>query len=78
MHLSAQEHSGTALFVLVIVFLITYLILTFYNPEFVQRKVHGKRTGANDQAVTFLWSLAIAVLILFLLGLLVYAFSCYQ
>ena len=78
MHLSAQEHSGTALFVLVIVFLITYLILTFYNPEWVQRKVHGKRTGENDQVVTMLYALAISVLILFLLGLLVYAFNCYQ
>lgn len=77
MHLSAQEHSGYALFVLVIVFLITYLILSFYNPEFVQRKVHGHATGQADTAVCMIWSLVIALVILFLLGLLVYAFSCY-
>lgn len=77
MHLSAQEHSGYALFVLVIVFLITYLILSFYNPEFVQRKVHGHATGQTDTAVCMIWSLVIALVILFLLGLLVYAFSCY-
>ena len=78
MHLSAQEHSGHALFVLVIVFLITYLILTFYNPEWVQRTQHGKRTGENDVAVTMLYALGITLAILLVLGLLVYAFSCYQ
>lgn len=78
MHLSSEEHSGYALFVLVMAFLITYLILTFYNPEFVQRKVHGHATGENDQIVTMLWALAISLLVLFLLGVLVYAFSCYQ
>ena len=78
MHLSAQEHSGHALFVLVIVFLITYLILTFYNPEWVQRSYHGKKTGENDQATTMLWSLAIAVGILVLLGVILYCFSCYN
>ena len=78
MHLSAQEHSGSALFVFVIAFLITYLILTFYNPDFVQRKVHGRRTGQNDQTVTMIWAFIISVVVLFLLGVLVYAFSCYQ
>ena len=78
MHLSSEEHSGYALFVLVMVFLITYLILTFYNPELVQRKVHGHATGENDQVVTMLWALAISLLVLFLLGVLAYAFSCYQ
>ena len=77
MHLSAHEHGGSALFVLVIAFLITYLILTFYNPDFVQRKVHGRRTGVNDQSVTMIWSLVIALVVLFILGVLVYAFSCY-
>lgn len=78
MYLSAEEHSGHALFVIVIAFLITYLILTFYNPDFVQRKVHGHATGQNDVVVTMLWALAISLFILFLLGVLVYAFSCYQ
>ena len=77
MHLSAQEHGGTALFLLVTVFLAAYLILTFYNPEYVQRKVHSHATGENDPIVSMIWALVISVVILFLLGLLVYAFSCY-
>lgn len=77
MYLSAEEHSGYALFVLVIAFLITYLILSFYKPDFVQRKVHGHATGSLDEAVAMLWALGISLAILFLLGVLVYAFSCY-
>ena len=69
--------SGYGLFLLAIVFLATYLILTFYNPEFVQRKKHGHATGQSDQAVTMLWALGITVAILVVLGLLYYAFHCH-
>jgi heme/copper-type cytochrome/quinol oxidase subunit 2 len=75
---SKHEYSAHGLFLLVIVFLIVYLILTFYNPEFVQRKVHGKATGEQDQMVVMIWALVISVVILFLLALLAYAFTCYQ
>lgn len=81
MHGQAEDYkhmSGALLFLLVVVFLITYLILTFYNPEFVQRKEHGHATGANDQAVTMLWALGITIVILVVLALLYYAFTCYH
>ena len=77
MYLSAHEHSGTALFVFVIAFLITYLILTFYNPDFVQRKHHGHASGENDVVTTMIAAFFISIAILFILGVLVYAFSCY-
>lgn len=77
-HADYKHMSGTLLFLLVIVFLITYLILTFYNPKFVQRKNCGHATGENDQAVTMLWALGISLAILFVLGLLWYAFNCYN
>jgi len=77
MHLSAQEHSGHALFLFVAAFLATYLILTFYNPDFVHRKVNGKRVDENDQVVTMIYAFFISVLVLFLIGLIVWAFSCY-
>ena len=73
---SYQHLSGTALFLLVIVFLITYLILTFYNPEWVQRSVNGHRTGQNDQGITMLWALGITIVVLFVLALMYYAFTC--
>ena len=69
--------SGPALFLLVIVFLAVYLILTFYNPDFVQHKKHGHATGESDQAVVMLWSLGITIAILVVLALLYYAFTCY-
>lgn len=72
-----QEMSGSALFLLVVVFLMVYLMLTFYNPEFVQHKKHGHATGENDVAVTMLWALGITIAILVVLALLWYAFSCH-
>lgn len=73
-----HQMSGYGLFLLVIVFLSVYLILTFYNPEFVQRKKHGHATGEGDQAVVMLWALGITIAILVVLALLVYAFTCHQ
>ena len=69
--------TGSGLFVFVIVFLFAYLILSFYNFKFVQRKVRGHATGENDSAVTFIWALIISLLVLFLLGLLMYAFTAH-
>jgi len=77
---SAGTHdhmSSYGLFLLVIVFLATYLILTFYNPEFVQYKKHGHATGENDVAVSMLWAIVITIAILVVLALLYYAFTCY-
>ena len=71
-----SEHSGKGLFLLVVVFLVVYLLLTFYNPSWVQRTKDGERTGENDQAVTMLWALGITLAILVLLGLLWYGFYC--
>ncbi len=76
MNLTQHEHSAYGLFLLVIIFLIVYLLLTFYNPEFVQRKVHGHANGQNDQMVTMLWAIVISVVIVFVLGLLWHAFNC--
>ena len=73
-HSDYTHMAGSGLFLLVVVFLMTYLILTFYNPKFVQRKVHGHSTCENDPAVTLIWAFVIALVILFLLGLLWYAF----
>lgn len=72
-----NKWSAAGLFLLVIIFLATYLLLTFYNPEFVRRK-HGKNSVGhqNDPAVTLLWALFISIAILVVLGLLVYAFTC--
>ena len=71
-----SQHKGHGLFLLVIVFLAVYLLLTFYNPEWVQRTTDGERNGTNDSMVTMLWSLVISLVILFILGLLWYGFSC--
>ena len=75
MHLSVEQHGGLALFPLVVVFLVVYLLLTFYNPKFVRRTVDGHRTHVNDVALTMIYSLVIALVILLLLGMLWYAFS---
>ena len=75
MHLTVEKHGGLLLFPLVVVFLVVYLLLTFYNPTFVRKSIHGHRTCENDQAVTMLWALVISIVILFLLGLLWWAFS---
>ena len=77
MHGQAGEHehmAGVSLFLLVTVFLFTYLILTFYNPEIVRRTVNGHKTDENDQVLTMIWALVISLVILFLLGLLWYCF----
>ena len=71
------EHQGLFILLLVVVFLITYLMLTFYNPEFVQRKERGHATGENDVAVTMLWAFGISLLILVVLGFLFYALDCH-
>jgi len=73
-----HQMSGYGLFLLVIVFLSVYLILTFYNPEFVQRKKHGHATGQNDQVVSMLWALGITLVILVVLALIWYGFTCYH
>ena len=72
-----SKWNGSALFLFVIVFLFAYLILSFYNPRWVQRKVRGHATGENDAAVTFIWALVISLVIIFLLGLLMYAFTAH-
>ena len=75
---AAHKHMhGVGLFLLVIIFLITYMLLTFYNPKFVHRKVNGHSTHENDTAVTMIWSLVITLAVVFVLGLLWYAFSCH-
>ena len=81
MHAQAGDYkhmSGVLLFLVVVIFLATYLILTFYNPEFVQYKKHGHANGKNDQSVTMLWALGISLVIVFLLGLIWYGFNCYN
>lgn len=75
---ATDQYHGHLLFLLVIIFLIVYLMLTFYNPELVQKRSHGKALGPNDVSVTMLWSMAITLFILVLLGLLWYAFTCYH
>ena len=78
-HVEDYKHmSGYLLFLMVIIFLMVYLMLTFYNPELVQRKEHGEATGQNDQIVTMLWALGITLAIVVVLGLLWYAFTCYH
>jgi hypothetical protein len=62
----------------VIIFLFTYLILTFYNPKFVRRTVHNHKTCETDVALAMIWSMVIALAILFLLALIWYAFSCWH
>ena len=69
--------AGSGLFLFVIVFLFAYLIISFYNPRWAQRKVRGHATGENDSAVTFIWALVISFVVLFLLGLLMYAFTAH-
>lgn len=72
-----KHYEGHFVFWAVVIFLATYLILTFYNPEFVQRKDNKDRaTGVNDQAVTMIWAFGILLAIVLVLALLWYAFSC--
>lgn len=72
-----KHHGGLALFWLVALFLAIYLLLTFFNPDYVQRKDHKDRAnGQNDQAVTMLYALVILAVILLILWALWYAFSC--
>ena len=72
-----HRYEGHALFLLVVVFLVIYLLLTFFNPEFVQRDNDNQHSDEeNDQAKTFLWSLVILALIVLALWILWYAFSC--
>lgn len=73
-----HKHAGTFLFLLVLIFLITYLILSFYNPKWVQRKVHGRADGRNDVALTMIYAALITLGILIVLCLLYYAFYCYH
>lgn len=70
-----HDYSGHGLFALVVVFLLTYLMLTFYNPKLVQRRHRGCATGENDPMVTMLWAFFISLVILVVLGLLMYAFA---
>ena len=77
MHQHLAHYEGHALFLTVAVFLAIYLLLTFFNPEFVQREdKHGEKNGVNDQAVTMLYALGILFLIALALALLWYAFHC--
>jgi len=69
----ADKYSGVALFLLVVVFLFTYMVLTFYNPKFVRRTVNGHKTCENDVAVTMLWALGITLLVLVILALIAWA-----
>jgi len=73
---SQHEYGAYGLFLLVTIFLMIYLILTFYNPEFVQRKVHGKATQENDVILSMIWAFVLTIIILFVLCLLWYAFTC--
>ena len=75
---NSQQLAGVSLFLVVIIFIFAYLMLTFYNPEYVQRKVHGHRTGENDVALTMIWALVITLVIVFLLALLAYALTCWH
>ena len=71
-----KEYEGHGVFLGVVVFLAIYLLLTFFNPEFVQRDC-GKHHGdeENDPAKSMLWSLGILALIVVGLWLLWWLFS---
>jgi len=75
-HMDMKHYDGLALFWCVVVFLVIYLLLTFFNPDFVQREEDDRKTGQNDQAVTILWSLVILAIIVLILWVLYYAYSC--
>jgi len=77
MGVQASDYAGHCLFLVIVVFLLTFLILTFYNPKWVQRKDCGCPTGENDPMVTVLWALGITLAILLILAMLFYAFSSY-
>lgn len=72
-----KQYEGHALFLVVVAFLAVYLLLTFFNPDYVQREdSRGNKNGINDQALTMLWALLIVGIIVVVLALLWYAFSC--
>ena len=71
-----EHYHGHCLVAFVLVWLAIYLLLTFYNPKWVQQKFHGHHTGVNNQAITMLWALFITLVIFFVLALLWWAFYC--
>ena len=72
-----KQHEGHFVFWAVVAFLAIYLLLTFFNPDYVQRTdKHDEPNGINDPALTMLWALGILLLIVVVLGLLWWAFSC--
>ena len=76
MYTHMKEFEGHFVFWGVVAFLAVYLLLTFYNPDYVQREDHrGEKNGENDQALTMLWAAGIVFLIVVVLALLWWAFS---
>jgi competence protein ComGC len=80
MHM-ADKHdkygNGVAFFWFVIVFLIIYLLLAFFKPEFVQRSDDCEKTGELDPALALLWALGLTFLFCFIVAVIYYAFYCY-
>lgn len=69
-----MSRRGVALFSLVIVTLIVFLLLVWFKPEFVLRERHGRKCDEVDYFVALLGALIISLIILIILWLLAAAF----
>jgi hypothetical protein len=63
-----QKFAGKFLFGFVIIFIISWLVLQFWNPKFVQRKDNlGVRTGEVDLTMVILISIGVAFILNYVL-----------
>jgi len=76
-HNGYELGGGAGLFMFVVLFVVLYLLMAFFNPDFVQRERDGHKTGELDKGLAVSWAFGISILVVVVLGLLWWGFSCY-
>ncbi len=75
-HSYLHWYAGASAFWMAVLVLIVFMALVFFKPDYVLRKRGCEVTDEVDWMKALLTAIVIALVILFVLWLIVYAFAC--
>lgn len=77
-HVAHDDYWGTGagLFGFVVLFVVLYWLMVYFNPDWVQRERDGHKTGEVDKGLAVSYAFVISVLVVVVLALLYWGFYC--